>query len=482
MRDWSPERVAAEAAGASLLGSPQPQPQPQRQPQAQPQQPSEQSLDRGPTRVVIDSRKLAPGDLFVGLRGERSDGGAYGAKALRDGAWGVLVEEKHAQEAVAVGRGVVLAHEDPLVGLQALAHAWRGELRARGAKVVGVTGSTGKTSTKDILGALLGKELRVATSPENFNTEIGLPLALLAAPADTQVIVLEMAMRGPGQIAELTAIAEPDVGVIVNVGPAHLELLGSLEAIAAAKAELIAGMTPGTSVIVPAGEPLLSPHLQRSDLNVVSFGETGDVSLLQADAEGRVTIDAHGEQVVLWPSFAQAHNLRNLLAAVGAARALGCKPGGRLEVGFSGMRGQRIELGRGIVLIEDCYNANPMSMRAAIEELSRKAPARRVAVLGDMLELGPDSPALHREIGEHARSRGVELLVTVGPLAAEIAQRFGGETHAVADAQAAAELLPELLQPDDTVLVKGSRGVGLERVISRLKSAPESRVRAALNG
>jgi UDP-N-acetylmuramoyl-tripeptide--D-alanyl-D-alanine ligase len=472
MREWSPEKVA-EAAGASLLDSPRPQPRPQ--------QPPEQTLDRGPTRVVIDSRKLAPGDLFVGLRGKRSDGGAHAAKALSDGAWGVLVGEEHAQEAVAGGRGVVLVRADPLSGLQALAHAWRGELRSRGAKVVGVTGSTGKTSTKDILGAL-GKELRVAASPENFNTEIGLPLALLAAPADVQVVVLEMAMRGPGQIAELTAIAEPDVGVIVNVGPAHLELLGSLEAIAAAKAELIAGMAPGTSVIVPAGEPLLSPHLQRSDLHIVSFGEGGDVSLLEADADGRVTIDAEGEQVVLWPSFAQAHNLRNLLAAVGAARALGCTPEGRLEVRFSGMRGQRIELGRGIVLIEDCYNANPMSMRAAIEELSRTAPARRVAVLGDMLELGPDSPALHREIGEHARSQGVELLVTVGPLAAEIAQRFGGETHAVADAQAAAELLQELLQPEDTVLVKGSRGVGLERVISHLTAPPESRVRAALNG
>lgn len=469
MRAWSPERVA-EAAGASLLGSSQPQPQ------------QEQNLEHGPTRVAIDSRKLAPGDLFVGLRGEHSDGGEHGAKALSDGAWGVLVGEEHAQEAVAVGRGVVLVRADPLAGLQALAHAWRGELRARGAKVVGITGSTGKTSTKDILAALLATQMRVAASPENFNTEIGLSLALLAAPANTQAVVLEMAMRGSGQIAELTAIAEPDVGVIVNVGPAHLELLGSLEAIAAAKAELIAGMAPGTSVIVPAGEPLLSPHLQRSDLDIVSFGEGGDVSLLQADADGRVTIDAAGEKVVLWPSFAQKHNLRNLLAAVGAARALGCTPAGPLEVSFSGMRGQRIELGRGIVLIEDCYNANPMSMRAAIDELSHTAPARRVAVLGDMLELGSDSPALHREIGEHAQSQGVELLVTVGPLAAEMSRAFGGETRAVADAQAAAELLPELLQPEDTVLVKGSRGVGLERVISRLTAPPESRVRAALNG
>ena len=155
----------------------------------------------------------------------------------------------------------------------------------------------------------------------------------------------------------------------------------------------------------------------------------------------------HGdERIELWPSFAQAHNLRNLLAAVAAARALGYTPRGRLDVSFSAMRGQRERLPGGVVLIEDCYNANPMSMRAAIDDLAETAPARRVAVLGDMLELGPDAPRLHREIGEHARARGVGLLVTVGPLALEMAAGFGGESHATPDAQAAAELLGDLLR------------------------------------
>jgi UDP-N-acetylmuramoyl-tripeptide--D-alanyl-D-alanine ligase len=451
MREWDGERVAT-GAGASLLATP--------------------TAPGGPMRASIDSRKVGPGDLFVGIQGARTDGASHAAAALAAGAWGVLVSGEHANNAAAAAAetgGAVLVHPDPLAGMQALARAWRGELRERGGKVVAITGSTGKTSTKDILAALLGLKLRVATSPENLNTEIGLPLAMLAAPAETEVLVLEMAMRGAGQIAELTAIADPDVGVIVNVGPAHLELLGSLEAIAAAKAELIAGMREGTSVILPAGEGLLEGH-RRPELRTITFGEGGDFSLLAQEAEGEVRIDAGGEELRLRPSFAQAHNVRNLLAAVGAAEALGVRAEGRLEVRFSSMRGERVELGDGVVVIDDCYNANPMSMRAAIDELAASAPARRVAVLGDMLELGPASAALHREIGEHASAQGVELLLGVGPLAAEIVGAFAGDAHLASDAQAAARLLPELLQARDTVLVKGSRGVGLERVVASLKA------------
>jgi UDP-N-acetylmuramoyl-tripeptide--D-alanyl-D-alanine ligase len=420
--------------------------------------------------VGIDSRVVSPGELFVGLRGERVDGGVHAVQALRDGAWGVLVASEHAHAAAeASDTGVVLAHPDPLAGLQTLARAWRRELRVRGAQVVAITGSTGKTSTKDILAALLeAARLRVASSPENLNTEIGLPLALLSAAADTEVLVLEMAMRGPGQIAQLTAIAEPDVGVIVNIGPAHLELLGTLEAIAAAKAELIAGLAPGASVVVPAGEPLLFVHL-REDLRTITFGERGDVRLAERRADGSVLIVHDGQEIELRPSFTQAHNLRNLLAAVAAARALGYTPRGRLDVRFSAMRGQREQLTGGVLLIDDCYNANPMSMRAAIDDLAETPGTRRVAVLGDMLELGPGGPRLHREIGAHAAAADIGLLVTVGPLAAEMRREFAGESHAAPDAKAAAKLLGGLLREGDAVLVKGSRGVGLERVCERLR-------------
>ncbi len=474
----------------------------------------------GPKRAVIDSREVQPGDLFVGLHGEHVDGGAYAEQALRAGAWGVLVAPQHAQ---ALAHGAVLAHPDPLAGMQSLAHAWRKALGEEGAKVVAITGSTGKTSTKDILAALL-RDARELADPENaqratsgetvrprsgsgptvaskgnLNTEIGLPLTVLGAPAGTRALVLEMAMRGSGQIAELTAIAQPDVGVIVNVGPVHLEQLGSLEGVAAAKAELIAGMASGATAIVPAGERLLAPHL-RADLRTVTFGEGGDVELVgraggdvelverpggdvelvehatsRSNSGGEVTIVDHtrgGERIVVEPSFSQSHNLRNLLAAVAAARALGVTPRGRLEVQFSALRGERIALANGIVLINDCYNANPMSMRAALDELAASDGARRVAVLGDMLELGGEERRLHREIGEYARARDVDLLLTVGPLASEMGEEQG-LVYSVSDADEAARLLEGLLRAGDVVLVKGSRGMELERVARALTLAGE---------
>jgi UDP-N-acetylmuramoyl-tripeptide--D-alanyl-D-alanine ligase len=470
VRGWDAARVA-DGAGARVEA-----------------EPSRTGEHRGPSRATIDSRGVGPGDLFVGLPGARADGGRYAVQALAAGAWGVLVAAEHAHGAARAcsgTEGAVLSHPDPLAGLQALARAWRRELGEQGAKVVAITGSTGKTSTKDILAALLagpagagtaddgeGGGLRTVASPENFNTEIGLPLAVLAAPAGTEALVLEMAMRGPGQIAELAAIAEPDVGVIVNVGPVHLELLGSLEAIAAAKAELIGGLAGGASVVIPAAEPLLDPYL-RADVHTVTFGDGGEVTLLERRSDGRVLIGHGADEIELWPSFAQAHNLRNLLAAVAAAWALGITPTGAVRPRFSALRGERLELPGGAVLIDDCYNANPMSMRAAIDDLAATAPARRLAVLGDMLELGPEERRFHRELGEYAAAGGIDVLVTVGGLARELGETFAGEVHAAPDAAAAAVLLQGLLREGDTVLVKGSRGVGLEQVAEIL--APDRR-------
>jgi UDP-N-acetylmuramyl pentapeptide synthase len=266
--------------------------------------------------------------------------------------------------------------------------------------------------------------------------------------------VLELAMRGSGQIAELTRIAEPDVGVIVSVGPVHLELLGSLEAIAAAKAELLHGLRPGATAVLPAAEPLLDAH-RRDDLRIVTFGAGGDVAAL-------------GELEV---PFSSAHMRSNALAALAAARALGAEPRGMLDVTLSALRGQRIELPGPVVVIDDCYNANPMSMRAALDDLSASAAGRRVAVLGDMLELGPGEIRFHEEIGAHAAQRGVDVLIAVGPLAAHMSTRFDGELHAVGDAAAATALARALVLPGDTVLVKASRGIGLEVVAEGMRAA-----------
>lgn len=414
---------------------------------------------------AIDSRECGDRDLFIGIVGERVNGGRFADGVLESGAWGVLVTPDCAA-GVTAADGAILAHPDPTAALGLLAGERRREL---GCKVIAVTGSTGKTSTKDILGAILAPTVRTFTSHENRNTEIGMPLEILSAPADTEVMVLEEAMRGSGQIELLTGISDPDVGVIVNVGPVHLELLGSIEAIAAAKAELPGAMRPGTVAVVPADEPLLAPY-RRTDQRTVTFGPGGDVRLL-AEAGRRLTIAVGGEEIEVNVDFDQPHHRLNLLAAIAAAMALEVRPPSTISVGFSSMRGQRLELDDGIVVIDDCYNANPMSMRAALEDLASEAGrrgGRRVAVLGDMLELGPDQDRMHEEIGDVAEAAGVDLLITVGPLAASIADRFRGESICAADAAEGAAVAAAAVLPGDTVLVKASRGIGLETVTAEL--------------
>jgi UDP-N-acetylmuramoyl-tripeptide--D-alanyl-D-alanine ligase len=450
MKRWDAQQIA-RAAGARLL--------------------HDGPAAGGPQRVTIDSRDVDSATLFIGLPGERVHGGEFAAAALAAGAWGVLTSPEHA-EALPGGPGLtgpgsratVLAAENPLAALQQLATAWRREL---GATVIGVTGSTGKTSTKDILKALLSPQRKTVASRANFNTEIGLPLELLRAPAGTEVLVLEMGMRGPGQIAELARIAEPNIGVIVSLGPVHLEQLGSMEAIAAAKSELIAALPAGGTAVVPAGETLLAPHL-REDLNTVTFGSGGDVHLI-TETGPIVEIDAQGQPIQLSVDFTQAHLRNNLLAAVAAAQAAGVTPAGHVDVRFTPGRGERRQLAHGITLIDDCYNANPMSMRASLDELAAASGTghRRVAVLGDMLELGPDAPRYHAEIGAHADARA-DVLVTVGALSEAMAAPFHGEYHHAADAVEAAALVRELLREGDCVLVKASNGVGLRTVCDAL--------------
>jgi len=421
----------------------------------------------GPRRAVIDTRQISEGDLFVGLRGERVDGGEFAGDALAAGAWGVLVADGHAERAAAgaPSGAPVLAADAPLTALQALARGWRREV---GCRVVAVTGSTGKTSTKDILAAMLGRTLRVHANRENLNTEIGLPLTILEAEPGTEAMVLEMAMRGEGQIAELVGIAEPDVGVIVNVGPVHLELLGTVERVAAAKAELIRDLRPGAACVVPAAEALLGSHL-RDDLDTFTFGPGGQVMLLAFDRKGQggvAEIEARDQRIHLELPYDEPHNLLNTLAAVAAALALGERPGGKIEPRFSSLRGEIVELSGGVTVVNDCYNANPMSMRAALQHLAETPAPRHVALLGTMGELGEGSAAFHREIGEKAAALGIDVLITVGEEAAGYTEGFAGETYATGSPEEAGALLEEIALPGDRVLVKGSRSVGLERVLA----------------
>ena len=401
------------------------------------------------------------GDLFVALPGERVDGHDFLEAAVARGAVAVLCLPGRAHD---MGDTAVLEVPDVLAALQALTH----QVRRRGsAAIVGVAGSAGKTSTKDALRALLAPHRRVVAAHRNHNNELGVPLTLARIEADTEVCICELAMRGLGQIAELAAIAEPTLGVITNVGPEHLEFLGSVESVAAAQAELLQSLPPGSVAVIPDDEPLLERFV-RDDLDVRRFGESerADARVLrfEPDAQGAdVELIVAGEHVRFRSNLRAPHHRLNLAAAAAAAHGLGI-PVARLgdgagSVELSPHRGQEFVRRAGGVVIDDAYNANPASMRAALEGLSaRRGEGRLVAVLGEMAELGPDAPALHREIA--ARASDIDLVVGVG----ELARLYRGNAW-FADVDAAADALPALLQPGDVVLLKASRSVGLERLL-----------------
>ena len=414
------------------------------------------------TGIATDSRAVRPGDLFVALAGERADGARFAIDALSAGAAAALVPRGHE------GPGRI-AVDDPLAALGAIARELR--LRSRAA-VVGITGSTGKTSTKDILAALVEPHRRLVASRQNENNELGVPLTLARLEPDTEVAVVEMAMRGLGQIAYLADIARPGIGIVTGIGPVHLELLGTLERVAAAKAELLAALPADGVAIVPHGEPQLRPHLDGLACRVVTFGSdrAADVRLHTFTARGdrgRAEIELHGRTLRVPVNFTAPHNAVNLTAAAAAYDALGLPldglAAGAQAVAFSRWRGEQLELAEGGLLIADCYNANPTSMRAALEHLAAVAGRRRrVAVLGDMAELGAGAPAYHAELGELLREQGVEQVVAIGPLS----RAYGGRWFATVEQ--AREQLTDLIRPGDAVLVKASRSMGLEAIVEAI--------------
>ena len=408
------------------------------------------------TGVEIDSRRVGPGDLFVAIRG------------------GV----DHVGGALAAGAAAALVPEDPNAAMAALGRAVRDRSDAR---VVAITGSTGKTSTKDILAALCRPHRRTVAAEQSHNNEIGLPLTLTRIEPDTQIVIAEMGTRGPGQVAELCAIARPEIGVITTIGPAHLELFGTIEAVASAEAEVVAALPPGGVVVVPADEPLLTEHLTRGDIETIVYGETGQVRLLGFEADGdraRLDVEAFGERIELTFNFRARHNATNALAALAAFVALGLPLSGAQRgadrVSFSRWREDERALPGGGLLINDCYNANPVSMVAALDHLAASARGRRrVAVLGDMAELGPGAPRYHGDIGAAAGAAGVEVLVGLGQLARGYVE--GADSVATRLwAPSVDEGIPALqamIRPDDCVLVKGSRSMGLEVIADALAAA-----------
>jgi UDP-N-acetylmuramoyl-tripeptide--D-alanyl-D-alanine ligase len=370
------------------------------------------------TGVQIDSRRVVPGDLFVAVAG--------GVDYLDD--------------ARARGAAAALVPDDDFAALAAIGSAVRARTTAR---VVAITGSVGKTSTKDILAALLRPSANVVAAEDGYNNEIGLPLTLCRAETDTDVVVTEMGMRGPGQIRALAEIARPHVGLITAIAPVHLELLGSIENVARAKAELLEHVEIG---IVPADEPLLAGYeARRFAPPVVEM------------RDGHAIVD--GVEF----SFAARHQASNAAAALAVLDVLGYpRPGGVVEVEFSRWRSQELELPGGGLLINDAWNANPVAMRAALAHLLERAAGRRtVAILGEMAELGPEAGRYHEEIGREAGT--VAFVIGVG----ELARSYDPDAWAPTAAEAVA-VAREVVRPGDAVLVKGSRSVGLEVVAEAL--------------
>jgi UDP-N-acetylmuramoyl-tripeptide--D-alanyl-D-alanine ligase len=380
------------------------------------------------TGVQVDSRRLERGDLFVAV-GRGAD---------------------FRNEALVRGAAATLVPNEPFEAFAALGSLVRDRSDAH---IVGITGSTGKTSTKDILAALCAPAARTVAAEASFNNEIGVPLTLCRLEPDTEVCILELAMRGFGQIADLCRIARPHVGVITNVGPVHLELVGSLEGVQRAKGELVAALPAGGTAVVPEEFPV-----ERADIDVVRPARPE-----VRRENGRTVVDGVSF------NFTAEHQVANAAAALAALDALGLPRPERVDVEFSRWRGEELPLPGGGLLINDAYNANPVSMRAALAHLVANAgDRRRVAILGDMAELGPTAPAYHQEIGEEAARRGVDVLLAVGELGRGYLDRGVPEQRWAPDAERAAAEAAELVQPGDVVLVKASRAVGLERVADAL--------------
>jgi UDP-N-acetylmuramoyl-tripeptide--D-alanyl-D-alanine ligase len=379
------------------------------------------------TGVQVDSRRIAPGDLFVAV----GRGSEFLDDALRRGAAATL---------------------EPLDAFAALALVARAVRERSSARIVGITGSMGKTSTKDILGALSAPSARTIAAEASFNNEIGVPLTLCRLEEATEVCILELAMRGFGQIAALAEIARPQIGVVTNVGPAHLELVDSIDGVVRAKSELIAALPAGGTAIVPEDFPL-----SRDDVEVVRVGAPEAIR-----ADGRTIVDAVSF------NFTAQHQIENAATALAALAALGLPKPKSVDVDFARWRGEERELpGRGL-LINDAYNANPVSMRAALAYLGERAgDRRRVAILGDMAELGRTGPDYHREVGAAAAELGVDELLAVGELARGYLEG-GVPGRWVANVHDALRQLDELVRPGDAVLVKASRAVGLEAVAAAL--------------
>jgi UDP-N-acetylmuramoyl-tripeptide--D-alanyl-D-alanine ligase len=426
--------------------------------------------------VAVDSRNVRAGDLFVAIRGARVDGHDYAADAVRRGAGALLAERRPADLPAGFPAVIVPQSVDALLDLGVAAK------RKAGFRLAAITGSAGKTTTKDFTAAMLSRRFSVEKTPGNQNSRIGFPMSVVNLPRAPQWMVGEMGLSEPGDLSRLSRAFEPDVAAILLVAAAHLQFFTSVDAIADGKAEILEGLKPGGTFVANADDPRVAAIAARHRGRVVRFGRgagadvTAREVVTQFDGSRFRLATPEGEAAVHLP-VAGPHQVANFLAAAAIAFAVGV-PAAECAAASADLRpaAHRGELSRhasGAVLFDDAYNANPASMRAALETLATLSAGRRIAVLGDMLELGPEEERWHRELGAAVAGRA-DLLVCVGPRAgilgdgAVAAGLAEGAVFRVASADEAAELLSGMLASGDTVLFKASRAVGLERAVAAL--------------
>jgi UDP-N-acetylmuramoyl-tripeptide--D-alanyl-D-alanine ligase len=424
----------------------------------------------------VDTRTVAQGDLFFALRGPNHDGNAYVDEALRKGAVAAIVDEKidSARE-----NDPVLVVPDSLVALQKIAawarNQWNGE-------VVGVTGSAGKTSTKDVIAEMLAVKIPVAKTIGNFNNHVGVPLSILRLPAEARVAVLEIGMNHAGEIRDLAAIARPRIGVVTNVGHAHMEAFDSIEGVAAAKRELIEALPPDGIAVLNADDPLVIRFREVHRGRTITFGlnEGADVRAEQVEltSEG-VRFQLNGVQFE--SPLLGRHSILNLLAGIAVAGLYGIQPeqltGVVSGLSAGSMRGQRFVY-NDILILNDCYNSNPDAARAMIDVLRETPAKRRIAVLGEMLELGRWAESLHRDVGDYVANCGIDVLVGIRGAASHLvdAAKEAGQAVDAAfffpDSTAAGDHLRQIARPGDVILFKGSRGTHVEQALERFLARP----------
>jgi len=425
----------------------------------------------------IDSRTIRPGELFFAVKGERLDGHDYVEQALEKDAVAAVVRKDQLARYPVKTR--LLAVDETLAALQTLATAVR---RLWAKPLVGVTGSTGKTTTKEAIAHVLRAAFRVAKSEGNFNNHFGLPLMLLKLEPEHDVAVIEMGMSHAGEIRALAKIAQPDIGVVTNVAPVHLEFFDSVAAIARAKYELVESLHPGGTAVLNADDEYVSQFGREFHGKVVTYGLSAAADVRAENIESRgpdgsafdLTVEGHRERVLL--PLVGAHNIYNALAAAAVGMERGLSPsqaaGALATLAAADKRGQVVKLDN-ITVINDCYNSNPKALRAMVDALAAMPASRRIVVAGEMLELGVAGEELHHEAGRHIAERKVDLLLGVRGLAGamvEAARNAGIHAEFVPTAEEAGQWLTRQARAGDVVLLKASRGVKLEQALETWKA------------